>query len=86
MATAPSLGDEGIDDVLVVHDLLPHVDRARVQAQGQVHDLNGAVHAGAESPRLGEQDFAWLHRIRISDPALVFGANLSSGGGGSVSL
>ena len=81
-----ALGDEGIDDVLVVHDLLPHVDRARVQAQGQVHDLNGAVHAGAEPPRLGEQDFAWLHRIRISDPALVFGANLSSWGGGSVSL
>ena len=74
-----ALGDERIDDVLVVYDLLPYVDRARVQVQCQVHDFNGAVHTGAESPRPREQDFAWLHRIGSPTQLLVLGANVDEG-------
>ena len=42
-------------DVLVVHDLLAHVDRGAVALQRQLHGLHGPVHPGAVPPGLGEQ-------------------------------
>ena len=53
---------KGVDDVLVVHDLFPYVDGARVQTQGHVDDINGPVHARTEASRLGQPDSFWLHR------------------------
>ena len=40
----------------VVHDLVAHVDRGAVFLQGPFDGLDGAVHAGAVSARLGQQN------------------------------
>ena len=44
-----------LDDVLVVHDLLAHVDGRAVQLERVLHRLHGAVDAGAVSARRREQ-------------------------------
>jgi hypothetical protein len=47
---------EAADDVLVVDDLVVDVDRVIGEhVQHLVHDLNGHLDAGAESPRVGEK-------------------------------
>ena len=51
-----ALGLEALDDVLVVHDLVAHIDRRTVFLQGALDDLDGADHAGAKSARLSEYD------------------------------
>ena len=45
-----------VDDEAVVHDFVPHVDRRAEQLEGALDDLDGAVDAGAEPARIGEQD------------------------------
>src|SRR5205085_3881789 len=50
---------EALDDVLVVHDLVAHIDRRAVLLERALDDLDGAHDAGAEATRLGEND---LHR------------------------
>ena len=44
------------DHVFVVHDLVPHIDRCAVLLQRQHHDLDGTVHARAETARLAQAD------------------------------
>ena len=50
-----ALGAQVLDHVLVVHDLVAHVDRRAVQLERALDDVDGAVHAGAEAARLGEE-------------------------------
>ena len=42
---------QGINDKSVVNDLVAHIDGGAVFGQSQFDDLDGAVHAGAESAR-----------------------------------
>ncbi len=51
----PALG-QLLDHVLVVDDLLAHVDRRAVKLERTLDRLHGAVDAGAVSARGGEQD------------------------------
>src|SRR5262249_55767303 len=44
------------DDVLVVNDLVAHVDRRAVLLEQALDDLDRAVDAGAERARRGEED------------------------------
>src|SRR6201999_3500289 len=46
----------GLDDVLVVHDLLAHVDRRTVLLQGLLDGDDCAVHTSAVATGGGEQD------------------------------
>ena len=52
-------------DVLVVDDLLAHVDRGAVQVERLLDGDDGAVDAGAVSARRREQHFA--RRVRVED-------------------
>ena len=52
-----ALGLEAFDDVLVVHDLVPHIDRRAVFLQRALDDLDGAHDASAKSPRLSQDHF-----------------------------
>src|ERR1700722_14622864 len=51
-------GAQAVDDVLIVHDLVPDIDRCAEQVDGPFHDVDRAVYAGAEATRIGEQ---YLH-------------------------
>src|SRR5262249_7142449 len=46
-----------VDDVLVVHDLVAHVDRGAVHRERLLDDADRALDAGAETAGVGEQDF-----------------------------
>ena len=50
-----ALGFQALDDVAVVDDLVADVDRPAVPGQRGLNDGDGAVDAGAESARVGEQ-------------------------------
>ena len=45
-----------VDDELVVHDLVAHVDRRAELRERLLDDRDGAIDAGAEAARIGEQD------------------------------
>ena len=45
-----------VDHEFVVHHLVAHVDRRAEELDGALHDVDRAVDAGAESPRVREQD------------------------------
>ncbi len=47
---------QAIDDELVVDDLVPHVDRRTEKLDRPLHDVDRAIDARAESPRIREQD------------------------------
>ena len=49
-------GPQRLDHVPVVDDLLAHVDRGRAHLQRELDDVDGAVDAGAEAARPGQQD------------------------------
>ena len=66
-----ALGAEAVDDELVVHDLVAHVDRRAVQLERALDDLDGALDAGAEPSRVREQ---YLHG------AILRGQVLGDGG------
>ena len=53
--TAPR-SRSSLDDVLVVHDLLAHVDRRAVELERALDGLDGPVDAGAVAARRGEQE------------------------------
>jgi hypothetical protein len=55
MKTAPLA--QVVDHVGVVDDFVAHVDRRAKLLQGALDDLDGAVDAGAETARLGQQEF-----------------------------
>ena len=48
-----TLGAKIVHHVLVVHDLVAHVDRRPMQFQRTFHDLDRTVYAGAETARIG---------------------------------
>ena len=48
---------QGVDDMPVVHDFVPHVDRLFELVECPLDDLDGAIDAGAEASRAGKQDF-----------------------------
>ena len=52
---------ETLYDVVVVDDLVPHVDRRAVLLEQALDDLDRAVDSGAERPRGGEQDAFHAH-------------------------
>ncbi len=54
-----ALGLQVLDDVLVVHDLVTHVDRRAVLLQRALDDLDRTHHAGAKAAGLGQDN---LHR------------------------
>jgi hypothetical protein len=47
------LGAQVVHHVLVVHDLVAHVNRRAVQLERALDDLDRALDAGAESPGAG---------------------------------
>ncbi len=49
-----ALAAQVLHHVPVVHDLVAHVDGGAVHLERHVHDVDGAVHAGAEAARRGE--------------------------------
>src|SRR5690349_237828 len=51
-----TLSSKIFDYIAVVHDLMPHIDRGAVDLQGTLHDLDRAVDACTESPRLRKDD------------------------------
>ena len=51
-----ALGLQRVDDELVVHDLVAHVDRRAVELQRPFDDVDRAHHAGAEAARRAEND------------------------------
>ena len=61
---------QAVHDELVVHDLVAHVDRRAEQLDRALDDVDRAVDAGAEAPRVREQDFhqaaAFLRRLSSS--------------------
>ncbi len=54
---ARALGLQALHHVLVVHDLVAHIDRRPEFLQRPFDDLDGAHDAGAETTRLGENHF-----------------------------
>jgi len=52
-----ALRPQVIDDEPVVHDLVPHVDRPAEFRECLFDDGDGAVDAGAEAARIGQEDF-----------------------------
>src|SRR6201999_4616762 len=52
-------GGQFLDHVLVVDDLLAHVDGGAVEGQGALDRLHGPVDAGAVTARGGQEDLFW---------------------------
>ena len=48
------LGAQSLDDVAVVHDLMPHIDRRPIFLQGALDDLDRAFDPGTEPAGLGQ--------------------------------
>ena len=59
-----------LDDVAVVHHFVTHVDRRAEQLDRALDDVDGAIDAGAEAARIGEQDLHATPSSRCS-PALL---------------
>ena len=51
-----------VDDMTAMDDLVTHIDRRAVSLERQLHDLDRAIHTGAEPPRIGEID---LHALTV---------------------
>jgi hypothetical protein len=51
---------QALDHVAVVHHLVANVDGCPEQLDGALDDVDGAIHAGAEAARIGQQD---LHAL-----------------------
>ncbi len=51
-----AVGAQLVDDIAVVHDFVPHVDRRAERFQRALDDGDGAIDAGAEAAGIGEQD------------------------------
>ncbi len=54
---AGAFGLEALHHMLIVHDLVAHIDRRAVFLQRPFDDLDGAHDTGAETARLGEYHF-----------------------------
>src|SRR6056297_353169 len=49
-----------VHDEAVVHDLVPHIDRRPEHLQSAIDYVDGTIHAGTESARVGQFDL-WHH-------------------------
>ena len=58
-----ALGAQVVDDELVMHHFVAHIDRRAEALQCLLDDLDGALDAGAEAARIGEQDFHGGHSM-----------------------
>src|SRR5690606_9623808 len=47
---------QALDDIAVVHHLVPYIDRSAEQLDGALDNVDGAIDAGAEASRISEQD------------------------------
>ncbi len=47
---------EAVDDIAIMDDLMPHVDRRAIFGERQLDDLDSPVHPGAEAARAAEED------------------------------
>ncbi len=56
-------GAQPVHHVLVMNDLMPHVDGCAEQHHRPLNDVDGAVHAGAESARIGQEDLHQFFRL-----------------------
>ena len=56
-----SLGNKGIDHVLVVDDFFSDVDRTVKELKRQVNDFDGALNPRTETTRLRKQQFTGCH-------------------------
>jgi hypothetical protein len=72
-----ALGLEVVHHIGVVHDLVAHVDGRAEAGDGALDDLDGAVDAGAEAARLGQQHVMdqlgggrGVHLTALRSPAL----------------
>ena len=61
---ARALGLERIDHMLVVDDLMAHVDRGAVFFQGAFHDLDGTYDTRTKTAGLGKEDLHSALRLR----------------------
>ena len=46
-----ALGSQGVYHILVVHDLVPHIDGCAIEAERPLDDVDRADDAGAEAAR-----------------------------------
>src|SRR6185312_12336268 len=53
---ARALALQGIDHMLVVHDLVAHIDGLAIFIERLLHDIDGTHHASAEAAWLGKND------------------------------
>ena len=58
---------QALDDVAVVNDFVPHEDRRTETLEGELHDLDGAIHSRTEAPRVAEQN---THQSQCSSGAV----------------
>src|SRR5882762_11537742 len=56
-------GAETVHHILVVNDFMPHVDGSAEQYDRPLDDVDGAVHPGAESARIGQEDLHQFFRL-----------------------
>src|SRR5215469_4301517 len=77
---ARAFGLQALDHVLVVHDLVAHIDRRAEFLQRPLDDFDGAHDAGAKTTRLGQyhfhQDLPVRHRFAFVFAFNVFGFNV----------
>src|SRR6187551_814304 len=71
-----------IHDMTVVHHFVPHVYGRAEQLYGALHDVDGAVHAGAETPRAGQK---YLHAHDACSPCARFLRRTSSNASSRIS-
>ena len=63
-----SLGRERLDHVLVMDNLPAHINGGLEKLKGHVNNINGPIHTGAESSRLGEQKLPEFHADSLFCP------------------
>ena len=61
--------------MLVVHDLVPDIDRRAVFRDGPLDDLDGPVDPGAEAARAGQKDL----QGRLDRGGVIHGGNVRLG-------
>ena len=66
-----ALGLQAFDHVLVVHDLVAHIDRRAVFLERALDDLDRAHHAGAEAARLRQNDLHGGHSPSSFEAVIV---------------
>src|SRR3569623_1494888 len=62
-----ALGAQTLRHELVVHHFMPHIHGRTEQLKGALHDIDGAIHAGAKTAGIGEMNLhGWFTRHRVA--------------------